>query len=100
MAYLVDLDQSVDLFPLKTPVYSAHGELFCRSSMGGDLGRGLGDGPPKIWGGGRPMHPSPQYFEKYSVMGCEAKYELTQKRRPGGLFSSEIEVFGQEKGII
>jgi len=23
-----------------------------------------GNGPPKIWGGGRPMHPSSQYLEK------------------------------------
>jgi len=23
-----------------------------------------GDGPSKIWGGGQPMHPPPQYFEK------------------------------------
>ena len=33
-------------------------------------------------------------------MGCEAKYELTKKRCQGGVFLSEIEVFGQEKGII
>jgi len=32
--------------------------------MGGDLGGTEWDRPPKIWGGGRPMHPSPQYFEK------------------------------------
>ena len=30
-------------------------------------------------------------------MGCEAKYELTKKRYEGGIFLSEIEVFGQEK---
>jgi len=28
--------------------------------LSGDWGRS-----PKLWGGGRPMHPSPQYFEKY-----------------------------------
>jgi len=39
---------------------------------------GLGDGPPKFEVG-QPMHPSPQYFEKYSVIGCEAKYKLTKK---------------------
>jgi len=30
-------------------------------STGGDLGK-LGDGPIKIWGRGRPMHPSSQFF--------------------------------------
>jgi len=33
-------------------------------------------------------------------MGCEAKYELTKKRCQGGIFLSEIEVFGQEKDVI
>jgi len=34
------------------------------------------------------------------VIGCQAKYELTKKRSQGGIFCSEIEVFGQEKGHI
>ena len=33
-------------------------------------------------------------------MGCEAKYELTKKSCHGGIFLSEIEVFGQEKGRV
>ena len=33
-----------------------------------------------------------------TALGCEAKYELTKKRCQGGIFSSEIEVFGQEFG--
>jgi len=38
----------------------------CRKLMsrGGDLGGLGGRSPKKIWGGGRPMHWSPQYFEK------------------------------------
>jgi len=35
-----------------------------------------------------------------TVMGCEAKYEMTEKRCQGGTFLPEIEVFGQEKGVI
>ena len=57
---------------------------------------GLGDGPPKFEVG-QPMHPSPQYFEKYSVIGCEAKYKLTKKVSRRNIFLSEIEAFGQEK---
>jgi len=48
--------------------------------MGEDLGR-LGSGPPQNlrWGTpGRPMHSFPQYFET-TVIGREAKYELTKK---------------------
>jgi len=32
-------------------------------------------------------------------MGCEVKYELTEKRCQEGIFLSEVEVFGQEKGV-
>jgi len=32
--------------------------------MGGDLGRDWGTVLSKIWGGGQPMYPSPQYLEK------------------------------------
>src|SRR6218665_3598443 len=42
------------------------------------------------------MHPSPNLLRS-TVMGCEAKYELTKKRCQGGIFWSEIEVFGEEK---
>ena len=45
------------------------------------------------------MHPPPNIF-KSTVMGCDAKYELTKKICQGGIFLSEIEVFGKEKGII
>jgi len=62
---------------------------------GGDL-RGLEDGPPKIWGGGRPRHLFPNISR--STVGCEANYELTKKWSQGGIFCSELEVFGQEKG--
>jgi len=31
----------------------------------GVWGEGLGNGPPKFEVGGRPMHPSPKYFENY-----------------------------------
>jgi len=34
-----------------------------------------GDGPPKIWGGGRPMHPSPN-ISRSTVIGYETQYEL------------------------
>jgi len=43
------------------------------------------------------MHPSPNILRS-TVMGCEAKYELTKKRCQGGIFLSEIEIFGQENG--
>ena len=33
-------------------------------------------------------------------MDCEVKYELTNKRCQGGIFLSEIDVFGQQKGVI
>jgi len=33
---------------------------------------------PKILGGGRPMHPSPNIL-RTTVSGCEEKYELTKK---------------------
>jgi len=44
--------------------------------MGGDLGE-LGDGPPSLRWGGRPMHPSPN-SSRSSVIGCARKYELTK----------------------
>ena len=43
------------------------------------------------------MHQSPNILRR-TVMGCEAKYELTNNRCQGGILLSEIEVFGQEKG--
>src|SRR6218665_1286526 len=42
-------------------------------------GRRLGDGPPKISDGGRPMHPSPNIL-RTSVIGCEAKYTNCRKK--------------------
>ena len=37
-----------------------------------------GDGPPKVRGGGRPMHSSLN-ISRSSVIGCVAKYEVTKK---------------------
>ena len=52
--------------------------------MGGDLW-GTGETVlPKIWGGGRPMHPSPHYFEN-SVVGCARMYEQSKKRCHQGI---------------
>ena len=45
--------------------------------MGGDLEIDWGDGPPNIWGGGRP-NVSPTILRSI-VIGCEAKYELSKK---------------------
>ena len=39
--------------------------LSCNYIIGGDLGRTGGTVSIKISGGGLPMHPCPQYFEKY-----------------------------------
>jgi len=58
---------------------------------------GLGGRPPnKFEVGERPIR-SPNILRS-TVIGCEAKYELTKKRSQGEIFCSEIEVFGQEKG--
>src|SRR6218665_1029862 len=58
---------------------------------------GLGGRPPnKFEVGERPIR-SPNILRS-TVIGCEAKYELTKKRSQGEVFCSEIEVFGQEKG--
>jgi len=67
--------------------------------MGGDLGELRGRPlPQNLKLGGRPMYPSPNIL-RITIIGCEAKYE---KRCQGGIFYSEIEVFGhyfgQEKG--
>src|SRR6218665_3253699 len=61
-------------------------------------GRRLGD-PPKFEVGKRPIHPSPNILRS-TVMGCEAKYKMTKIRCQGGIFLSEIDVFGQEKRVI
>src|SRR6218665_385504 len=46
------------------------------------------------------MHPSPQYLERSSVIGCVRKYGLSKKMCHEGIyFFSEIEVFGKEKAI-
>src|SRR6218665_27977 len=45
--------------------------------IGGDL-VGLGDGPQKFLRWGRPMHPSPQYLEKYCYWIQSTKYELKE----------------------
>jgi len=44
------------------------------------------------------MHPSPN-ISRSTVIGCEAKYELSKKKVSRRNFS-EIEVFGEEKGYI
>src|SRR6218665_1860459 len=46
------------------------------------------------------MHSFPPNSLRSTVIGCEAKYELTKQRSPGGTFCCEIEAFGQEKGHI
>ena len=43
------------------------------------------------------MYPFPSILRS-SVIGFEAKYELTTKRCQGGIVCSEIEVFGQDFG--
>src|SRR6218665_2112680 len=66
--------------------------------VGGHLGgTGWEDGPPKILGGEDGPCIRPQYFEKYSVVGCVRKYELSKKRCHQGIFT-EIEVFLVKKG--
>ena len=47
-----------------------------RHTTGGDLG-GMGDGAPKFEVGGRPYIRPPNIL-RTSVIGCEAKYELTK----------------------
>jgi len=42
------------------------------------------------------MHPSPNILRS-TVIGCEAKYELTKKRSQKEIICSEIEVFGLYK---
>ena len=58
-----------------------------------------GDGPPKFEVGDGPCICAPN-ISRSTVIGCEAKYELTKKRSRGGILYSEIDVFGQEKGHI
>jgi len=41
-------------------------------------GRGMGGSLQRKWGGGRPTHPCPN-ISRSTVIGCEAKYELTKK---------------------
>ena len=65
--------------------------------LGGDLG-GTGGTPPKFEVGDGPCIRPPNILRS-TIMGSEAKYELTKKRCQGGIFLSEIEVFGQEKGV-
>ena len=67
--------------------------------MGGDLGGTGGTVSPKFEVGGRPMYPSPN-ISRSTVIGCEAKYELTKTRSQGRIFCSVIEVLGQENGHI
>ena len=49
-----------------------------------------GDGFPKIWNGDGPCIRPPNILRS-TVIGCEAKYELTKKRCQWGIFFSEIE---------
>ena len=68
--------------------------------MGGNLGGLGGRSPPKkIEVGDGPCIRSPNILRS-TVMGCKAEYEMTKKRCQGAIFLSEIEVFGQEKGVI
>ena len=67
--------------------------------MGGDLG-GLGGRYPQNLRWGTAHASVPLNILRSTVMGCEAKYELTKKRCQGGIFLSEIEVFCQENGVI
>ena len=66
--------------------------------MGGDLEGTVGTVPQNLrWG---TAHVSvPQYFEKHTVIGCEANYELTKKRCQGEISCSEIKVFGHKSYI-
>src|SRR6218665_2663574 len=70
-----------------------------RPDHGRRLREDWGTVPPKFEVRGRPMHPSPNILRS-TVIGCEAKYELTKKRCQGGIFLSGIEVCGQEKGVM
>jgi len=70
--------------------------------MGGDLGRTGGTVPQNLrWGDGPCI--LPPNILRSTVIGCEAKYELTKKGVKEE-FLSEMEVFGedlgQEKGHI
>ena len=62
---------------------------------GGDLG-GLGDGPPKICGGGGPCIRPPNILRS-SVVGCVRKYEQSKKSVIKEFFS-EIVVVLVRKG--
>jgi len=54
---------------------------------------------PKNWGGDGPCICPPNISRSgRTVIGCEAKYELSKKWSQGGTLCSEIEVFGEEKG--
>jgi len=59
-------------------------------------GRRVGGLPPQIWGGGRPMHPSPQYFEKYCYW-IRGKVQNDKNMFSGGFSGGAIEVFGQKR---
>jgi len=69
------------------------------------MGRGLGGTggwslvPPKFEVGDGPCIRPPNILRS-TVIGSGAKYKVTEKRRQGGIFLSEIEVFGKEKGVI
>ena len=65
------------------------GAQLCRLCIGGDLGGAWGTGPSKIWGGGQPMHPSPN-IPRSSDIGCVVKYELTKKICHEGMFCCEV----------
>ena len=41
-----------------------------------------------------------QLLDLLIFISAEAKYEVTLKRGYGGIYLSEIEVFGKEKGVI
>ena len=68
--------------------------------MGGDLGGWTGGTSAQIWGGGTAHASVLSNILRSTVIGYKAKYEATKKSFLGGMFSFEIEAFGQEKGHI
>jgi len=64
-------------------------------SMQGRILRGLGDDPPKIWGGGTAHAFVPQYFANYCYwMWGKVRSDW---KRSSGISSDEIEVLREER---
>jgi len=65
------------------------------TTTGGDLGGTGGTVLPQFEVGDGPcIRPPNILISRPTVIGCEAKYELSKKRSQGGIFCSEFQVGG------